>query len=91
MLDAWHGKEKFSEEMAARTGVPGRHRPLPRKTKTVYDLTEEVFLQNSLHKLKTFHLAGVPRLPQLRKDRRFRYHERREPESLQRSPHGEDL
>lgn len=24
------------------------------KTKTVYDLTEEVFLQNSLHKLKNF-------------------------------------
>ncbi|HNL66649.1 MAG TPA: FAD-dependent oxidoreductase, partial [Ferruginibacter sp.] len=55
MLDAWHGKEKFSEEMAARTGVPREDiaRYLE-KTKTVYDLTEEVFLQNSLHKLKNF-------------------------------------
>jgi len=55
MLDAWHGKEKFSKEMAARTGVPREDiaRYLE-KTKTVYDLTEEVFLQNSLHKLKNF-------------------------------------
>lgn len=55
MLDAWHGKEKFAEQIAARTNEKKEdiiH--YLENTKTIYDLTEEVFLQNSLHKLKNF-------------------------------------
>lgn len=55
LLDAYHGKEKFAEQIAARTNEKKEEiiRYLE-KTKTVYDLTEKVFLQNSLHKLKNF-------------------------------------
>ena len=68
-LDAWHGREKFSEEMAARTGVPGKTSPATSKTKTVYDLTEEVFLQNSLQTQNFFTWPVFRGFPQ-RKDRR---------------------
>ncbi len=55
LLDAYHGKEKFAEQIAARTNEKKEDiiRYLE-KTKTVYHLTEKVFLQNSLHKLKNF-------------------------------------
>ena len=54
-LDAYHGKEKFAEQLAAKTKDKkediARHLE---KTGTIYNLTEEVFLQNSLHRLKNF-------------------------------------
>ncbi len=54
-LDAYHGKEKFAEQLAAKTNDKkediARHLE---KTGTVYGLTEEVFLHNSLHRLKNF-------------------------------------
>ncbi len=54
-LDAYHGKEKFAEQLAAKTKDKkediARHLE---KTGTVYGLTEEVFLHNSLHQLKNF-------------------------------------
>lgn len=55
LLDAWHGKEKFASQIAARTNEKKEDiLCYLEKTKTVYNLTEEVFLQNSLHKLKNF-------------------------------------
>ncbi len=60
LLDAFHGKEKFAEQMAARTNDSKEDiLRYMEKTKTVYDLTEEVFLQNSLHKLKNFFTRPV--------------------------------
>lgn len=54
-LDAYHGKEKFAEQLAAKTNDSKEDiiRYLD-KTATIYNLTDEVFLQNSLHKLKNF-------------------------------------
>ena len=54
-LDAYHGKEKFAENLAALT--KDKKEDIIRyldKTKTIYNLTEEVFLQNSLHRLRNF-------------------------------------
>lgn len=55
LLDAYHGKEKFAEQLAART--KDKKEDIIRymeKSKTIYGLTEEVFLKNSLHKLRNF-------------------------------------
>lgn len=55
MLDAYHGKEKFAEQLAAKTN--DKKEDIIKyldKTETVYNLTEEVFLKNSLHRLKNF-------------------------------------
>lgn len=62
LLDAYHGKEKFAEQIAARTSDKKEDIILHlEKTKTIYALTEEVFLQNSLHKLKNFFTWPVLR------------------------------
>ncbi|CAN5853075.1 phytoene desaturase family protein [soil metagenome] len=55
MLDAYHGKEKFAEQLAAKT-LDSKEDIIKylNKTATIYKLTEEVFLQNSLHRLKNF-------------------------------------
>ena len=54
-LDAWHGKEKFAEQLAAKTKDSKEDiiKYLDR-TETIYNLTDEVFLKNSLHRLKNF-------------------------------------
>ena len=54
-LDAYHGKEKFAEQLAAKTADSKEDiiKYLD-KTETIYKLTEEVFLQNSLHRLRNF-------------------------------------
>jgi len=55
MLDAYHGKEKFAEQLAAKTKDSKEDIiNYLNKTETIYKLTEEVFLQNSLHRLKNF-------------------------------------
>ena len=55
MLDAYHGKEKFAEQLAAKTKDKKEDIiNYLNKTETIYKLTEEVFLQNSLHRLKNF-------------------------------------
>ncbi len=54
-LDAYHGKEKFAEQLAAKTN--DKKEDIIRyldKTETIYKLTEEVFLKNSLHRLRNF-------------------------------------
>ena len=54
-LDAYHGKEKFAEQLAEKT--KDKKEDIIRyldKTETIYNLTDEVFLKNSLHRLKNF-------------------------------------
>jgi phytoene desaturase len=60
VLDAYHGKEKFAEQLAAKTQDSKEDiiKYLD-KTATIYDLTAEVFLHNSLHKFKNFFTKPV--------------------------------
>jgi len=54
-LDAYHGKEKFAEQLAVKT--KDKKEDIIKylnKTETIYNLTDEVFLKNSLHRLKNF-------------------------------------
>ncbi len=54
-LDAYHGKEKFAEQLAVRT--KDKKEDIIKyldKTETIYKLTDEVFLKNSLHRFKNF-------------------------------------
>lgn len=61
-LEAYHGKEKFAEQMAAKTGdSKSTIINYLNKTETIYHLTDEVFLKNSLHKLKNFFTWPVVR------------------------------
>ena len=62
VLNAYHGKEKFAEQLAAKTHDNKEDiiRYLD-KTETIYKLTEEVFLKNSLHRLKNFFTWPVLR------------------------------
>lgn len=62
MLDAYHGKEKFAESMSSKTDASKEDilRYLEH-TEKVYNLTEEVFLKNSLHRLKNFFTWPVLR------------------------------
>lgn len=54
-LDAYHGKEKFAEQLSAKTKDKKEDiLKYLNKTETVFNLTDEVFLQNSLHRLKNF-------------------------------------
>ena len=54
-LDAYHGKERFAEQLATKTKDSKENiiKYLD-KTETVFNLTDKVFLQNSLHRLKNF-------------------------------------
>ena len=55
MLDAYHGKEKFAEQLSAKTNDKKEDIiSYLDKTETIYKLTEEVFLKNSLHRVKNF-------------------------------------
>ena len=54
-LDAYHGKEKFAEQLSAKT--KDKKEDIIKyldKTETIYKLTDEVFLKNSLHRLTNF-------------------------------------
>lgn len=54
-LDAYHGKEKFAEQLSQKT--KDKKEDIIKylnKTETIYNLTDEVFLKNSLHRLKNF-------------------------------------
>lgn len=54
-LDAYHGKEKFAEQLAQKT--KDKKEDIIKyldKAETIYNLTDEVFLKNSLHRLKNF-------------------------------------
>lgn len=61
-LDAFHGKEKFAEQLSKKT--KDKKEDIIRylsKTETIYNLTDEVFLKNSLHRLKNFFTWPVAR------------------------------
>ena len=61
-LDAYHGKEKFAEQLAQKT--KDKKEDIIKyldKTETIYNLTDEVFLKNSLHRLKNFFTWPVLR------------------------------
>lgn len=62
ILDAYHGKEQFAAAMANITtdSVEDIVKYL-NKTEIAYHLTEEVFLKNSLHKLRNFFTWPVIR------------------------------
>lgn len=54
-LDAYHSKEQFAEKLAAKT--KDKKEDILKyldKTETIFNLTDKVFLQNSLHRLKNF-------------------------------------
>lgn len=54
-LDAFHNKEGFAEAMAKTTGDSKEAIVnYLNRTETIYRLTDEVFLQNSLHKFRNF-------------------------------------
>ena len=54
-LESFHGKEKFAEFMAEKTNDKKEDIiKYMERTETIYNLTEEVFLKNSLHRLKNF-------------------------------------
>jgi phytoene desaturase len=60
ILDGFHGRQKYAEEMAAKTGV--KQAVIEKylaKTAQMYDLTAEVFLHNSLHKFKNYFTKAV--------------------------------
>ena len=54
-LDAYHGKERFAEQLSAKTKDTKEDiLKYLDKTEVIYNLTDEVFLKNSLHRLKNF-------------------------------------
>lgn len=59
-LDAYHGAEQFAKHIAPQV-IDSEEDILKylKKTEVMYDLTEEVFLHNSLHKLKNFFTKAV--------------------------------
>jgi len=61
-LDAYHGKEKFAEQLSAKTKDKKEDIiSYLNRTETIYNLTDEVFLKNSLHRLKNFFTWPVAR------------------------------
>lgn len=59
-LDGYHGKERFAAEIAKKSS--DERETIVRyleKTEIMYDLTAEVFLHNSLHKVKNFFTKAV--------------------------------
>ncbi|MGQ0829811.1 MAG: 1-hydroxycarotenoid 3,4-desaturase CrtD [Bacteroidota bacterium] len=60
VLDAYHGKQRYAEEMAKRTKEKKEAilNYLDR-TEEVYHLTADVFLHNSLHKIRNFFTRSV--------------------------------
>lgn len=60
VLNSYHGKEAYSREMSEKTGV-AKEKIIKHinKTETIYDLTAEVFLHNSLHKFKNYFTRAI--------------------------------
>lgn len=60
ILDSFHGKEAYAEEMAKK--LKDKKEDILKylnNTEYVYHLTEDVFLHNSLHKVKNFFTRSV--------------------------------
>ncbi len=60
VIDGYHGKEKYAEEMSAKT-IDKKVDVIRylNKTEEMYNLTAEIFLHNSLHKFKNFFTKRV--------------------------------
>lgn len=54
-LSAFADNQKFADEIEAKTGEPAKHvlKHL-KKIKKIYELTKDIFLFNSVHKLRTY-------------------------------------
>lgn len=62
VLYGYHSKEKYAAEMALKTSDSKETIvKYLEKTELMYDLTEEVFLKNSLHKAKNYFTRAVAR------------------------------
>jgi phytoene dehydrogenase-like protein len=60
VLNGYHGKEAFANEMAAKTKDSKKDIiAYFDKTEEMYELTAEVFLHNSLHKFKNYFTKAV--------------------------------
>ncbi|MCE3279310.1 MAG: phytoene desaturase [Bacteroidetes bacterium] len=60
VLDSYHGKDRYSKEMAKHLNEKEETiRKYLKNTEYVYELTADVFLHNSLHKLKNFFRRSV--------------------------------
>jgi phytoene desaturase len=60
ILDGYHSNRRFAEEMAHKTEDSAEDiYAYLKKTEQMYDLTDEVFLHNSLHKVKNFFTKAV--------------------------------
>lgn len=69
-MTAYADKEKFSKEMQEKLNVSEiAIKNFLQKSKTIYDITYHVFLERSLHRLKTFlrwpTIQSIFRLPQI--------------------------
>lgn len=54
-LSAFAGREKFAAEIESKTGVPAKQVVAHlEKLQKVYDVTKDIFLFNSVHKLRTY-------------------------------------
>ncbi|TAE52222.1 MAG: phytoene desaturase [Bacteroidetes bacterium] len=55
LINAWQDAERFAEEIEVKTGEPRAHvKTLLRKSRQIYGITREVFLERSLHTLSTY-------------------------------------
>ena len=60
IIDGFHGKEKYADEIASKTkDIKEDIVRYLNKTEVMYNLTAEVFLHKSLHKLKNFFTKRV--------------------------------
>jgi phytoene desaturase len=60
VLDGYHSNERFADEMADKTNDSRENiYKYLKKTEEMYNLTDEVFLHNSLHKAKNFFTKAV--------------------------------
>ncbi len=55
VINAWHNSDDFANEVAQKTQVPsGQIRKFLKKSQRLYELTNQVFVFNSLHKWHNF-------------------------------------
>jgi len=60
VLDSFHGKEAYASEMSSKTGISKEKiKTHISKTETIYALTADVFLHNSLHKFKNYFTKSI--------------------------------
>ncbi len=59
IVNAWQDNDQFAAEVESATGVPqSKIRDFLQKSENLYDITAEIFMFNSLHKLSNFMLPS---------------------------------